>query len=462
MKIINFSKISDVNKKVSQPPINNSNVGGQYSLFLGQYNNANSGFKGLVIGDFVRPTEDGVYIGKNFVITEEGIKRPLGILIDGGGDLFPLDLNRTNKVSVIDGTNDLDVINKSDVLPIDYRYNWGRPIIDGGELPNGVAVTPEPTPFPSPTPTSTVTPTPTSTVTPTPTTTPTPTPTPSVLPSFEPETIEYLTFMDIDNDGTIYYENTPQEITGSQLWSAIDTYIYTLKMGNIAGPNWTNTPTATCIVLRDNLYIGGTALRHSYNIADPTRNLTFYGGWIHNQFGIVGNGANTYGNDGLRTNSLNSLMGVYHGFVVIDGGSPAGGGMWWGGCRIPGVQELSHLRINTNQYGCPNTIILSSGVYSGAVDINYTGDFSQLRRPISGTNMFQYVNGTQVRESSISNTPQQLELDIYVGALNQGGNTVNPFLGTIQQSFIANDLTPEQHTIWYNARLALQTALNRI
>lgn len=279
----------------------------------------------------------------------------------------------------------------------------------------------------------------------------------------EPETVAYLTFAGIPDDATVFYAATAQEITGAQIWTAVNNYVLALKAADIAGANWTNAGTATCIVVRDNLFIGGTALRHSYNLADPTKNLTFFGSWVHDALGIRGNGANTYANDGIRNTDLASLVALYHGFTVLDGGSGAGGGMWLGGARIPGVQEFSHLRINTNLYGCPNTIIASIGIYSGSLAVNHSGDFAQQRNSGGGgNNTTQYINGVPALSGFFGNVPQALNMDIYVGGLNQNGTLVNPFLGDIRHAFIANELTLAQHNAWFAARNALQTALNRV
>lgn len=277
----------------------------------------------------------------------------------------------------------------------------------------------------------------------------------------EIEVVNYMNFMGIANDATVYYASTPQEITGAQIWTAVNNYVLALKAADIAGVNWTNIATATCVMLRDNLFIGGTALRHSYNLADPTKNLTFFGSWVHNAFGIVGNGANTYANDGIRDADLSNLTRLYHGYTSLDGGAPAGGGMWLGGSRpSPGLPELSYLRISTNTYGCANSNIASAGLFTGQTV--FTGDFAQLRQGTGANSNRNFFNGSLVNTSQFSNTPTATNLDLYVGGLNQNGSLVNPFLGDIRHHFLANELSTSQHNAWYTARNALQTALNRV
>lgn len=132
MKLIGFNEIKNINNMFSKTYIKTSNDGGEFTLFLGEFIRAFNNFRGVVIGDNINPIEDGFYVGNNMALTKNGLIRPLGYIIDGGGDEIALDLNRTNKISVIDGTNDETPSNKSDIMPIDDRYNWGRPIIDGG------------------------------------------------------------------------------------------------------------------------------------------------------------------------------------------------------------------------------------------------------------------------------------------------------------------------------------------
>jgi len=131
--VISFKDIQKINKDFEQPGIDKTNVGiSPFNLLLGKYINTQSDFKGVVIGDFIQASENGFYIGKNMILTEQGLIRPLGYIIDGGDDNIALELTRTNKVSVIDGTNEEETFMKSDIMPIDWKWNWGRPIIDGG------------------------------------------------------------------------------------------------------------------------------------------------------------------------------------------------------------------------------------------------------------------------------------------------------------------------------------------
>lgn len=119
-----------VNTKFEKVTSDKTNVGiTPYNMLLGRNINVPNDFKGVVIGDFVQPDTNGIYIGKNVKITEDGIIEKYTI-IDGGNDIYALDLMRTNIVDIIDGTNDTQPNIKGDIMPIYPLYNWGRPIID--------------------------------------------------------------------------------------------------------------------------------------------------------------------------------------------------------------------------------------------------------------------------------------------------------------------------------------------
>lgn len=273
---------------------------------------------------------------------------------------------------------------------------------------------------------------------------------------FEPETSAYLNTITIPNDSTVFYPATAQEITGAQIWTAVNNYVLTLKADDIAGPGWTNSGTATCLMFRDYLFIGGTAVRHSYNLARPSNPFNFFGSWGHDRFGITGNGANTYATDGFRNGDLPVLNAVYTGGIQQDNGA-AGSTSWLHGSRVSaGSQELSIARSS-------NDIFMAA--LSGAqtfTQASMTGDLSQRRVNNIGINSFKYANGVLQRQDNLANTVVPVAFDDALGALNQGGTFVLPFNGSIRQHFIANEVTLAQNDAWYAARVALQTALNRM
>jgi hypothetical protein len=93
----------------------------------------------------------------------------------------------------------------------------------------------------------------------------------------------------------------------------------------------------------------------------------------------------------------------------------------------------------------------------------FTGDLAQ-RRANGGNTAFQYFNGPLVSQTPFNlgtSQPTTINGPLYVGALQQNGNVVNPFLGEIRMHGLANGLTEAQHLAWQAARANLQIALNR-
>ena len=114
--------------------------------------------------------------------------------------------------------------------------------------------------------------------------------------SYEAETVSYMNAVAIPDDTTVYYASTPQEITGAALWTSVDTFVASLKANSILTKMKAIYP-----------FIGGTALAHKWNLANPldtdaAHRLTFFGGMVHDEFGIEGNGSNAYAD----TNTLHS------------------------------------------------------------------------------------------------------------------------------------------------------------
>lgn len=110
----------------------------------------------------------------------------------------------------------------------------------------------------------------------------------------EPETTAYLKNPDVNilDDGTVYFPSTPYEITGTEIWVALDLCVVSWK-------NSLGLP-----LKRDNLRtkfkfiyprIGGTATAHRINLVDPSTFIgTFSGGWTHDGSGALPNGTNGY------------------------------------------------------------------------------------------------------------------------------------------------------------------------
>lgn len=102
------------------------------------------------------------------------------------------------------------------------------------------------------------------------------------------DVILYMTALGIPDDGTVYYEGSPQEITGAELWDAVTNLVNSLKTSGVWQRSVAIYP-----------YVGGTAARHKYNLKNPqdtnvARRLTFLDTWTHSATGATPTTLNSY------------------------------------------------------------------------------------------------------------------------------------------------------------------------
>jgi hypothetical protein len=115
--------------------------------------------------------------------------------------------------------------------------------------------------------------------------------------SYQPETTAYLTAIAVPNDSTVYYPSTAQQITGSAIWTALDTFVIGAKnaFSLTLGVNNLSTKFPAIYPM-----IGGTATSHKYNLSAPqdldaSYRLAFSGGITHSGTGADPNGSNGFG-----------------------------------------------------------------------------------------------------------------------------------------------------------------------
>jgi len=134
-------------------------------------------------------------------------------------------------------------------------------------------------------------------------------------PAYEAETTSYMNAIGIPNDSTVYYATTPQETTGSALWTSIDTFVKELKSNAILTKMKAIYP-----------FIGGTAIQHKWNLINPldtdaAYRLTFFGSIVHDEFGMKGNVSNSYANTNAFHNAVFTLnsesFGTYQGAALM-------------------------------------------------------------------------------------------------------------------------------------------------
>ena len=100
----------------------------------------------------------------------------------------------------------------------------------------------------------------------------------------------------IDPDAQAFI--TAASITDTTQKTAVDTLVTALKGYGLWTKMYAIYP-----------FVGGTANSHKYNLKNPVDSnaayrLTFNGGWVHSNNGILGNGVNTYANTNLGMNIL--------------------------------------------------------------------------------------------------------------------------------------------------------------
>jgi hypothetical protein len=105
---------------------------------------------------------------------------------------------------------------------------------------------------------------------------------------FEFETIAYMTAIGVTNDSTLYYQGTPQQTTGANLWLIVDSFVKGMKTNHLWNRLRAFYP---CL--------GGTDNTHKINLRDPRDldaafRLQFFGGWTHSSTGAKANGTNGY------------------------------------------------------------------------------------------------------------------------------------------------------------------------
>jgi len=123
--------------------------------------------------------------------------------------------------------------------------------------------------------------------------------------AFEAETTSYMNALAIPNDGTatIY-----TGVSGSQLWTHVDELVSGLKTNAL----WTK-------LFYYYPLLGDTAALQKYNLKDTAAYpITWFGGWVYDNKGALGNGANAYGDTGfipstfkdVNSNGLSIVIGT--------------------------------------------------------------------------------------------------------------------------------------------------------
>lgn len=118
-------------------------------------------------------------------------------------------------------------------------------------------------------------------------------PAPPVPVTYEPETEGYLQHADVNilNDSTVYFGSTIWEITGAEIWTALDAFVVQVKtaLGLALG--------SLTLQTRSKFYlprIGNSAGAFAVDLCTATTIGTWFGGFTYSPSGALPNGVNGY------------------------------------------------------------------------------------------------------------------------------------------------------------------------
>lgn len=273
-----------------------------------------------------------------------------------------------------------------------------------------------------------------------------------VAPSsaYDAATTAYMNAIAIPNDATVYYPGTAQEITGTEIWDAVNEYVLDRKSGN----RWTKGKAIYPI-------IGGSSAAHKYNLKDPQDTdgafrMEYFGSPSHGPTGIAWNGSSQYANTFLNPSvSLLTTSGrlAYYSRTNSNAGSP----YEMGASDDPGV-VTNTVTLITRYSTDVAAAAYGNGSYATTVaSLDSRGYFVNNR---DGGTTYLYKNGVELDNTTESATLPSYT--IYVGAMHVGPGGVN-FYSNKEAAFISIDegFTAAEELAEYNAVQALMTALHR-
>ena len=274
--------------------------------------------------------------------------------------------------------------------------------------------------------------------------------------SFEPETTVFMNSIAVANDLS---PTVHTGINGNQLWVIMDNYITSLKDAGLLD-----------LISVDYPMVGGDATKHAINMMNPSYAVvTWYGGWIHDEFGALGNGSNTYGDMGVGHDVMPVIEGTSNGTTAIVGtnNTPA---------RSESMEIGNYDGIN-NSPGMANAGRISAFGHVGGGYCNRHSTYLQgtttneargvqtIVRTTQHDNAF-YKNGlVQVTSLNADPTARTYDLSprsLFIGGYNTGGFYLNGTTNQrIQGVIVHKGLDATQVVQLRDIINARETALNR-
>jgi len=275
-------------------------------------------------------------------------------------------------------------------------------------------------------------------------------------PSWEPETIAYMTAIAVPADGTLYYPSTIYERTGLQLWQAFDAFVVT---GKSAG--WWSK----LLALYPN--IGGTSASHKFNAINPVDTnaafrLAFVGGVTHSAAGVTGNAVNghsdTFFNDQTQGIDRNNFGYTFYSRSDVASSTQTDMGA---NREIPSPNRYTFIASKTASNTHAGQIYGIGGVSNYGAALTSLGSFTITRETAIQDTMLFYQNGV-LKGTGSSVATAYINAKTYLMALNYQDILVfTRSSRNYAAHAIHNGLSGVEVTAFHTAIQTLQTALNR-
>lgn len=262
--------------------------------------------------------------------------------------------------------------------------------------------------------------------------------------AFQPETIAFFDAANIDYDDTVYNEGTDQELTGIEMWGAIDAFVVALKNYNLWNKMKVIYP-----------YVGGTITSHSFNLVDPENfKQTYYGFVDALPTGNQGDGIGSYANTAftLADFDLNNSTHVsFYSQQAFDYSYAMG---------VGSASATKGLCISCNDsiaYFCVNGITFDGSSVSGN-----TGLFLVTRSTDADHSFYKRSTGENISHTYERALDPSYGGPLYIHAINDNsGSPGIPSKVITSCVTIGAGLSQDEVDLLHLAIEALQTTLNR-
>lgn len=225
--------------------------------------------------------------------------------------------------------------------------------------------------------------------------------------------------------------------------NAVDALVVSLKANSL----WTSMSAIYPMV-------GASAAACAQNLKSSSFTGTFSGGWTYASTGVTPNGTNAFMNTGLASLSALSQNSNHMSFYSRSNIAASAAGEM-GGYSISGPKYF-HMQIFYP--GNIAYILLATATNPSINNTSSLGFFNGNRN--SSTNISLIKNGTNIGSTTIASTLLNT-YNIYIGALNQDGNTGSYSTKQCAFASIGAGLSDTQANNFYTAVQTFQTSLSR-